>query len=261
MAKTAKARGTSRGSGEGTVEGASMSVESARLFDVELPEAIAAAARKVEGLCGQPIDAGKSKEVDVGRIVGFYDDGQVPRILAAPRVKPTLSEVAIEVLRLELRDRITEERMPYAEMRHAENKRLCRWLYRVMEQEILLPIAQSGGVAARKDLQDRLIAEMLDPLEQGKYRPKEAEPGRARAATLDGLELLVSYVDPEEAQAVLCRIASIDEGIASKLGLLYKVVENNRPFDDVKRVRAAYYLSVPFLFDTRRPTRPKIRIK
>ena len=34
------------------------------------------------------------------------------------------------------------------------------------------------------------------------------------------------------------------------------VVENHRPFDGEHRVRAAYYLAVPFLFDARKQSQP-----
>ena len=39
------------------------------------------------------------------------------------------------------------------------------------------------------------------------------------------------------------------------------IVENQRPFENVARVRAAYYLAVPFLFDARRAAKPAAKGK
>lgn len=240
-----------------------MSLESATMFDLELPETVAFVRRKVEALSNRPIETVTvdDEDTEVSRVAGTFPEPSTPRIAVRKGVTPTVEEITVEILRLELRDRLVEGRMPYADMRHAANRKLCKHLFRVMEQEILLAVAQSHGVEARKALQNRLLAEFLDPLEGGKYLPGEADPGRLRRGTLAGLELLVSYVDPMEAQGHLIRVAELDEPIAGQLGLLYKVVENNRPFDDDRRVRAAYYLGVPFLFDTRRPARPSVRLR
>lgn len=223
-------------------------------FGLELPEPIRLVARRIEALSGQPIQVhDKMPEDQVGRVAGYFVRGSGPQ-LARPgkKTKVTVEEVTIEILRLQHRNRTTEERLPYADMRHLGNRRLCRWLYRVMEQEILFAVAQTHGVDVRQWWQGRLKSEFMEPLEEDEFLADTDEIERRRTGTLMGLDLLVSHVDRHEALQQLCKVADHDEGIAAQLGLLYKVVENNRPFDEVRRVRAAYYLSVPFLFDTRK---------
>ncbi|MHC4390024.1 MAG: hypothetical protein ACYS22_01740 [Planctomycetota bacterium] len=229
-----------------------MSADAAGLFGLDLPAPILAAARKVEALAKKPIDAKKVKKAgDVAEVVGCINDDGIPEITAF-KSKPSVERVSLEVLRLQLRNRTPERRMPYAEMRHESNRRLCTWLYRVIEQEMLLAQAQSFGISVRPLLRRNLEDTVLEPLQNGGYRKGEAEPGRSRAGALDALELLVSYVDPQQAHQAMATVAKLDESIAAKLGLLYTVVENNRPFEDQRRIRAAYYLAVPFLFDTRK---------
>ncbi len=235
-----------------------MSVDGTRLFDLALPEALAAAARRVTGLAGQEIDTPTVKTKDGVNLVGYFTDNGVPTIECASGYKPSLEEVALEVLRLELRGGQTEQYMPYSEMRHEMNRRLCTSLFRTVEQEVLLALSQSHGVASRGALQKRLLADFLEPLQAGKYRSGDLEPARTRLGSLDGLELLISYADNIESMNLLQQIAACDPAMASQLAVMYRVVQNNRPFDDSRRIRDAYYLSVPFLFDTRKPATPKV---
>jgi hypothetical protein len=123
---------------------------------------------------------------------------------------------------------------------------------------VLLAISQSHGVGSRNILQKRLFSDFLGPLQAGEYRNGDREPARTRLGSLDGLELLVSYVDNVESMNLLRQVAACDEAIACQLAVMYRVIQNNRPFDDSRRIRDAYYLSVPFLFDTRKPSPPKV---
>jgi len=240
-----------------------MSDESSSLFDVELSEPIAAVVRKVEALSSQPIESTTADDdlAAVAPLVGYFDDDGKPKLACGDGHEPTEADIAVEVLRLELRDRTSEKRMPYADMRNPKNRQLCQSLYRIMENEILLALAQAHGVDSRAAITTRLEKDLIAQLEKNKYRKKERDPARTRLGTLDGLELMVAYVDRDEALRGIEQIAKHDDAIAAQLGLLYKVVQNNRPFDDGHRVRVAYYLAVPFLFDTRKPSRPRLRTR
>ncbi|MFC1708146.1 hypothetical protein ACFL59_15225 [Planctomycetota bacterium] len=254
LKRSTRARNEARVEGEETVR---MDVQGANLFGVELPEPIAAVVRKVEALAERPIQASTSDSEDVAPVMGYFAEDGTPTMKCGPEVTPDTELLALEVLRLELRKNIREDKMPYAEMRHESNRRLCKWLYRIMEQEILMSVAQSHGLSTRDEIQTRLEERMLVPLENGSYRDSEEEVLRARQGALDGLEFMISMVDTNAAMRALKRIADADSSISRQLGLMYKIVQNHRPFENAERVTAAYYLTVPFLFDTRTVLKPK----
>jgi hypothetical protein len=234
-----------------------------KLFGIELPDRLAAVARKVEALAGAPIgEVRGGDQVDVGAVVGYFDDEGKPFVALDEKAgAPTLEGVALEVLRLQHRERRFEKNMPYAEMRHPANRRLCRRLYRILEQEVLASEGESLGLAARASIRDRLNAAFLEPLAAGRYRQGETDPGRQREGALDGLEALIAEADEKAAERIVAAVGEKDAAIARPLGMMYKVVERHRPFDGVDRVRGAYYLAVPFLFDARKPTTPILRTR
>jgi hypothetical protein len=224
-----------------------------KIHEIQLTPALDTLLRKVEGLAKKPLVEDRLDGADVGPVVGFFDDTGTPHIAVSSGAQPTIADIAVELARLDFRRGRFEKNMPYYEMRHEANRRLCRRLYRIMEQEIVLVEAESAGVPARRTIVERLVARLLEPLVAGSYRRGEVEPGRLREGALDGLELTMAESDAVAARHRLVQIAEHDPAIARPLGLMYKVVENHRPFEAGDRVRAAYYLAVPFLFDARKP--------
>jgi hypothetical protein len=227
-----------------------------RLFGIQLTPQLDALVRKLEGESRQTIREDRLDAADVSSMVGFWDDAGVPHIALSKGAEATEETLATEIARLEFRGARYEKNMPYAEMRHEANRRLCRRLYRVIEQEVVLAEAEALGAGARKALAARLVSSVIDPLRAGSYRRDEADPGRLREGALDALELAIAEYDEKASRRHLMEIAEKDAGISRPLGLMYKVVENHRPFDSSDRVRAAYYLAVPFLFDARKPSQP-----
>lgn len=227
-----------------------------KLHDVELTLPLEALVRKIEGERKRPIEEGRLKEADVAPVVGFFDDAGAPHIVLSKGAKPTVEEVAVELARLDFRGGRYEKNMPYSEMRHEANRRLCRRLYRIIEQEVVLAEAESLGLGARRRFIERLEESLVGPLDAGSYRKDDADPLRVREGALDGLELMIGEWDELAARNRLSHVAERDAAIARPLGLMYRVVENHRPFDEEQRVRAAYYLAVPFLFDARKPSQP-----
>jgi hypothetical protein len=230
-----------------------------RLHDVELSLALDALVRKIEGEHKRPIEEQRLTEADVGPVVAFFDDAGAPHMALSKGATPTVEDVALELARLDLRSGRREKNMPYAEMRHEANRRLCRRLYRIVEQEIILSEVESLGVAVRRRVLERLEASFIEPLRAGNYRKGEADPGRVREGALDALEVVMTDWDDVAARNRLAHLAEIDMAISRPLGLMYKVIENHRPFEGEARVRAAYYLAVPFLFDARKPASPAPR--
>jgi hypothetical protein len=233
-----------------------------RLFDVELPPRLSDMLRIVEGRARQPVGEIRGEQADVGPCVAFFDDTGKP--LVAYREKsgaPPLEMLALEVARLWHRGGKLEKYMPYSEMRHAVNQRLCRRLFRIVEEEIIISEVASAGLPVRKYLKERLSELFLEPLQTGKYRASEPDPGRTREGALDALESAVAEYDENTVKRFMVAVAEADAAIARPFGLMYKVIEQHRPFDGDERVKAAYYLAVPFLFDARKPTTPITQVK
>lgn len=234
-----------------------------KLFDIELPERLATAVRKIEAISKGPIgEVRGGEQVDVGPIVAYFDDeGKAVIALDERAGAPKLEGLGIEVLRLQHRERRFEKNMPYAEMRHPANRRLCRRLYRILEQEVLAPEGESLGIGVRAWIRGRMSAAFFEPLVAGSYRQGETDPGRQREGALDALEAALAEANEKESARLILKVGDADPAIARPFGLMYKVVEQHRPFDGVDRVRGAYYLAVPFLFDARKPTTPITRIR
>jgi hypothetical protein len=235
-----------------------------KLFDLELPARIAEIARVVEGRARQPIHEvrGGGDHGDVAPVIGFFDDTGRPTIsVGEKKGAVALEAVTIEVLRLWLRNSRYEKNMPYSEMRHPANQRLCRRLYRVLEEEILNSEAETAGVTARSWMRERMVHAFVEPLSAGKYRKGEADPGRTREGALDALQASLAEVDTTAARRLGVLVAEHDAAIARAFGLMYRVVEQHRPFDGEERVRGAYYLAVPFLFDARKPSTPIMKTR
>lgn len=245
--------------------GESMSVQGTgarKLFDVELPGRTGDLLRTVEARAKQPVNELRGEHADVSPVVGFFDDTGRPFIATAEKKgAPSPEAIAIEIARLWLRNNRFEKNMPYAEMRHPANQRLCRRLYRILEQEILTSECETLGVPVRKWLIERYTKGFVEPLVAGKYRQGEPDPGRIREGALDALEVAIATVDTNTDKRLGVTIAEADAGIARPYGLMYKVVEQHRPFEGEDRVRAAYYLAVPFLFDARKPTTPIVKAR
>jgi hypothetical protein len=223
-----------------------------KLFGVELPEPIAKLARKVTDMAGKPIVEDRLDVADVSPLVGYFDDRGAPHIAASKGHEPRLEEIALELTRLDFRKGRFEKNMPYAEMKHEANRRLCRRLYRIIEEEVILAESESLGVQVRALLTARLGKSFVEPLRSGSYRAGDEPPSRIREGALDALELTVAENDSKAAERRILEVADLDMDMARPLGMLYKVIENHRPFEADDRVRAAYYLAVPFLFDARR---------
>ncbi len=236
-----------------TIMSAQGSTAARKLFGIELPEPIAKVARKIEGTAQKAIVEERSNVVEPAPVVGYFDDQGTPRLAVSKGAEPALEDIAVELVRLVFRNGRFEKNMPFAEMRHEANRRLCRRLYRIIESEVVFPEAEGLDVRARNRTLERMRAAFLDPLQQGRYRPDEAGPARVREGVLDALELTIAEHDARAAERHMEAIAAADPEIARALGMLYTVVKNHRPFEDDGRVRAAYYLAVPFLFDARRP--------
>jgi hypothetical protein len=233
-----------------------------KLFNVELPARVAEVLRLVEMRARQPVNEVRGESADVAPLVGFFDDSGRPFI--AYREKsgaPPLELLALEISRLYHRNNKFEKNMPYAEMRHPVNQKLCRRLYRVLEEEIVISETASLDIPIRPYLRDYWQAHLLDPLQAGKYRAKEADPGRMREGSLDALEAAIAEYDERAAKRLGITIAELDSAIARPFGLMQRVVEQHRPFDGADRVKAAYYLAVPFLFDARKPTTPITNVR
>src|SRR5437763_1596838 len=113
-----------------------------KLHDVELTLPLEALVRKIEGENKKPIEEGRLKEADVAPVIGFFDDTGVPRVMIANGAQASVEDVAVELARLDFRCGRFEKNMPYSEMRHEQNRRLCRRLYRIVEQEIVLAEAE-----------------------------------------------------------------------------------------------------------------------
>lgn len=233
-----------------------------KVFHVELPERVAAMLRIVESRAGEALVEARGDLADVGPVVGFFDDTGKPSIAVAEKKgKPSAEALAIEVARLHFRGGRFEKNMPYAEMRHQANQRLCRRLFRVIEQEVILGEVEAMGLGARAWVRERMASDFLGALATGKYRKGEADPGRLREGALDALEAAIAEVEAAVAKQVGLTVAEHDPGISRTFGLMYKAVERHRPFDAFESVRAAYYLTVPFLFDARKPSAPIFKTK
>jgi hypothetical protein len=228
-----------------------------KLFDLEMPARIAEMIKTIEGRAQRPIQQDRGEAADLSPVMGYFDDTGVPRICVAPGFTPTVETVAHEVVRLWFRNGRFEKNMPYTEMRHAGNRRLCRRLFRIIEQEVVTSDTQSAGVPVRKWLTDRFRQLFVDPLQSGSYRKGEADPGRSREGALDALEAAISEVDSRAAHRLGILVAELDSSISRPFGLMYRVVEQYRPFDGWERVQNAYFLAVPFLFDARKPPAPR----
>ncbi|GIW70539.1 MAG: hypothetical protein KatS3mg102_0081 [Planctomycetota bacterium] len=226
-----------------------MSPRGEGLFDLELPPTVEAVVRKVEAIAGQPIAAQKVKGSLLGPCVGYFEDKSGTPVIEASG-KPALEDVVLEVLRLALRGGRREQDMPYGELRHERNRALCARLYRIVEEEWLLPEAEAHGVAVRRHLTQRFDAELIEALGAGKYRKGEEEVLRTRLAALDGLELAVAAVDPATARWQVQRVGELDRTAARSMGFMLSVIDRYRPFESVEQMTAAYYVAVPFLFDT-----------
>lgn len=232
-----------------------------KLLEKELAPPIASLVRQIETERKKPFREVRLETVDVAPVVGYVDDDGTPVLAVSKGASPTEVDVVLEIARVLHRRGRVEKYMPYAEMRHEANRRLCRRLYRVIEEEVLLADVESYGYPARKTLLDRLSERFREPLGRGVYRQGEAEPGRLREGALDALEMAIAETDATTARRFMGEIAELDAGIARPFGLMYKVVENHRPFEADDRVRAAYYLAVPFLFDARKPSQPVFRTR
>lgn len=232
-----------------------------KLFDVELPARVGDMLRLVETRIRQTVtELRGSDKADVSSVVGYFDDTGKPFI--AYREKkgpPPLELLCLEIARLWFRNGKFEKNMPYAEMRHPANQRLCRRLYRILEGEIIVSDVASLGLPIRKWTMEHYKTHFREALAAGKYRHGEPDPGRLREGALDALDAAIAEFDEKATQRLGIEIAEADAGIARPYGLMLKVVESHRPFDGEDRVRAAYYLAVPFLFDARKPSTPMIR--
>jgi len=228
-----------------------------KLFDLDMPSRVGEMLKTIEARAQRPVLQERGEAADTAPVVGFFDDSGAPHIVVAPGFTPTVESVAQEVVRLWVRNGRFEKNMPYAEMRHPGNRKLCRRLYRIVEQEVVTSETQSAGAPVRKWLQERMRTLFLEPLAQGKYRADEQDPGRTREGALDALEAAISEVDGKAAHRIGVTVAEQDAGIARPFGLMYRVVEQYRPFDQPDRIQSAYFLAVPFLFDARKPPAPK----
>ncbi len=249
----------------GAGAGESMSdkgTEARRLFDMDLPGRVGDMLRTVEGRAKQAVSELRGEYADVAPVVGFFDDQGRPFVAAADKkAAPSPEAVSLEIARLWLRHNRFEKNMPYAEMRHPANQRLCRRLYRILEQEIIASECETLGAPVRRWLSDRFEKLFIEPLAAGKYRTGEADPGRLREGALDALELALGAADDKTPKRLGVLIAESDAGIARSFGLMFRVVEQHRPFENEDRVRAAYYLAVPFLFDARKPSTPIVKTR
>lgn len=234
-----------------------------KLFNVELPDRVAELLRVVEGRIRAPVAEVRGGDaVDIAPTVGYFDENGKPAIAYEKKSGgPGVEELTIEIARLWLRNGKFERSMPYAEMRHPGNQRLCRRLYRAIEEEILLSECESRGVPVRKWLTAKLERGFVEPLGAGKYRSGEADPGRSREGAIDALEATIAEVDERAGRRLTMAVAEADPGIARTYGLVYKVIEQHRPFEGEDRVRAAYYLAVPFLFDARKASTPIMKTR
>src|SRR5262245_40039636 len=150
---------------------------SRKLFGLELPERVHELLRNVEGRAKQPLIEVRGEQADIAAVMGFFDDTGRPMLAFADKKgEPPLEAVAIELARLVLRNGRFEKNMPYAEMRHPANQRLCRRLYRVLEQEMTLSECESRAVAVRKWLRDRFTRAFVEPVSAGKSRASEPDP-------------------------------------------------------------------------------------
>lgn len=233
-----------------------------KLFGVELPPRVAEVLRLVEARARQPVNEVRGEAADVAPVVGYFDDTGRPFIACREAESaPPLELVALEVSRLYHRNNRFEKNMPYAEMRHPGNQKLCRRLYRIMEEEIVISDAASLDIPVRAFLREHYAKTLFEPLQAGKFRAKEPDPGRIREGALDALEAAIAEYDEKAAKRLGMTVAELDSGIARPFGLMLKVVEQHRPFDGADRVKAAYYLAVPFLFDARKPSTPITNVR
>ncbi|RME71089.1 MAG: hypothetical protein D6776_10740 [Planctomycetota bacterium] len=141
--------------------------------------------------------------------------------------------------------------MPYAEMQVEVNRMLCTRLFRVLEEEVLLSQAASHGIAARTRLAERFEKELVEPLRSGKYQKGTKEPLRSRLGALDALEFAVAAVDRPTARARMREVSELDGAIGRTAAFMYAVMDRYRPFDSWDRITGAYYVVVPFLFESR----------
>lgn len=217
-------------------------------FGLDLPPTIETLTRRFELTHGQPIEQKNVRSHTVAKCLGYFSNDGFPVIES--HGKPSLEEVVLELLRLHLRRGEPEKLMPYAEMVHENNRILCTRLYRLMEAELLFADAECHGIRVRDFLVQQLTAELLDELGNGSYRSKDAEPMRSRHAVLDGLELMMADINVESARHVIRKVAEIDDRIAGPMGLVWTLIGNYRPFDSIMSARKAYYIALPFLFET-----------
>jgi hypothetical protein len=227
-----------------------------KVFGIDLMHPVDALLRKVEMTAKKALREDQLEHVDLGPMIGHFDDKGAPHVGLSKGATASIEDAALEIFRMDLRHGVFEKNMPYSEMKNEVNRRLCRRLYRILEQEVVLGEVEACGLRARQKLIERLTASTLDPIMARSYRTGEPEPLRTREGALDVLELIVSECDSSDARNTLARIAELEPSISKNLGILYKIVENHRPFEAEHRVRAAYYLSVPFLFQTKKAEQP-----
>jgi hypothetical protein len=223
--------------------------KAAGLFDHDLPSTVEAVVRRVEKRAGQPITTKKVKSSALGACIGYFTDEGAPQIDAVG--KPALEDVVLEVLRLQLRKGRGERDMPYGEMQHEINRALCIRLFRILEDEVLLSEASAHGVACRRRLTALAEESLLDPLRSGSYGKGEKEPLRTRLGALDALEMAVACVNRSTAKSRLREVSLLDDKIARPSAFMFAVMDRYRPFDSAQRMTGAYYVAVPFLFESR----------
>ncbi|MGH7297664.1 MAG: hypothetical protein ACRELB_22190, partial [Polyangiaceae bacterium] len=192
-----------------------------KLHGIDLRHPVDALLRKIEMSVKKSLREDVLERTDHGPVVGHFDDTGAPHVGLARGETAMLEDVALEVFRMDLRHGCYEKNMPYAEMKNEANRRFCRRLYRILEQEVVLSEVEACGIRARARIIDRLLSSAYEPMRGGAYRKGEADPGRTREGALDALELIVSECDSTDAKNHMTRLGELEPLISRPLGLMY----------------------------------------